>query len=165
MGRERGVQRTMPRASAPRSQGLGAARTRGRGGNGRRQRAWGAASRLGRPGGTKQPLFHLCPALGLLSTTPACAQQFPAPDCIREATAEGNARGPGRRLAGGRGGRVHVLAAAGGSRLFLPGPGWFWALTPGSSAWPAARCIPPLRCSQGLGFGCRHIPRVSSSAE
>lgn len=48
MGRERGVQRTMPRASAPRSQGLGAARTRGRGGEWQEAEGLGGCQRAGK---------------------------------------------------------------------------------------------------------------------
>lgn len=136
-GRERGIQRMMPCASALRSQGLGAART---GGSGRRRRAWGAASGLGRPRGTKQPLFHLCPALGLFSTMPACTQQLPAPECICKATGEENVRGPGQRDG--------VDGCTFWPQLYLAGPGCSWALTPGSRAWPAARCLlSVLHCS------------------
>ena len=82
-------------------------RTRGLPGREQEAEGWGAASEPRRPRGTKQPLFHLCPALGLLSTMPACAQQLPAPECIRRAAGEENARGPGQRRAGGR---MHVSA-------------------------------------------------------
>lgn len=68
----------MPCANAPQSPGQGAARTGRRGGvDWQEVKGWGAASGLGSPRGTKQPLFHLCPAPRLLSTI---TQQLPVPE-------------------------------------------------------------------------------------
>lgn len=117
-------------------------------------KGWGAASGLGSPRGTKQPLSHLCPAPGLLSTI---TQQLPAPEHIRKATGEENARGPGRRLVDGWVGGMWFVAPVGEAAAARAGPGCSWALIAGSRAWLAAQHLLS-------AFHCSGAPRGWASA-
>lgn len=127
-------------------------------------KGWGAASGLGSPCGTKQALFHLCPAPRLLSTI---TQQLPVPE-----QPQSHRRGEheAARVEAGRwvGWRDEVCGSSGRDRSrtrqdqavlgYLMQAAELGLLLSISSAHFTA----PVHLEAGLQPPC-HVPRVSSS--
>lgn len=151
MGMERGIQQMMPHAIAPRSHGLGAARTGGGvavgGGLGGLPVGWEGLTAQSSPFSTSaQPLGSFPPCLRASSSF----QPLNDPQSHRRGKHKG-ARAEAGRWIGWM--DAHFGLSGRASQSHLAGPGCSWALTPGSRVWPGAQCLLSIFYCSGASSG------------